>query len=254
MKKYTINVICSLAISCIFFISFAFADTVKVVSFTGDVEITPSGEAKSVKPELNMPVKTGTRIVTGKKSYLNMVFDEEKKNVVKVGENSDVVIKLEKENKIQLVDGDLYVLLEKLPAESVFEVETPCAVCGVRGTGWHTKGTKKFTDVTVFNGKVFVQGKNKDGSVMDEKFWVKEGYKVRTKKHKSPGKMTKVSRTLLNKLKNQFKNNKKRDRKGSDKFDDRREGIIERKDEGRIDKIRDKLDEKKESGGHYLEI
>ena len=56
-----------------------------------------------------------------------------------------------------------------------------------------------------FEGKVFTRGINRDGSVMEDDFWVKEGYERTIKKFGKPGKMTKMSKEKLKKMKSKFK-------------------------------------------------
>ena len=69
------------------------------------------------------------------------------------------------------------MLLKDLPKGSEFKVRTPCAVCGARGTGWLIKTTDKFTEILVFENKVFLQGFNPDGSIRDGDFWTERGFK-----------------------------------------------------------------------------
>jgi hypothetical protein len=206
MKKYTI-----LTIGIIFCISlFAFsgivsAAEVKVISVSGNVEVTPPVSGRPEKPKVDMFLKEGTKVVTKAKSEIEVAFNDEATNVVKISENTHVVIKLDQDDKIELIDGELFAALKDLEKGETFQVRTPCAVCGARGTGWQMKTTGKATDVAVFDKKVYVQGLNKDGSVMKKKFWVKKGYERKIEKFQKPDRARKMPKERLNKIKKEVK-------------------------------------------------
>jgi hypothetical protein len=116
-----------------------------------------------------------------------------------------VAIKLEGPDKIELVDGEIFALLQNLEPGEVFRVRTPCATCGARGTGWRTATTGKATEVSVFEDQVFVRGIKKDGTAMEDQYTVKEGYETKIKKFDKPQKMRKISARRLAKMKNEIK-------------------------------------------------
>ena len=179
--------------------SSALAEKVKVVSVEGDVEVTLPG-IKPQKPKVDMLIEEGTKIETREASSIEIAFNAEATNIVKVEENSSVVVKLEGDEKIELIDGELFVLLKDLEEGSTFKVRTPCAVSGARGTGWWVKAASEFTDVSVFDNKVFVQGINKDGSLMKKEYWVDKGYERKINRFQKPGKRRRVSAKRLKRM------------------------------------------------------
>jgi hypothetical protein len=208
------------------------------------------------KPD--MPLSEGTRIVTGDESYVEIAFDKLRGNIVKVKENSEVVIKLEGDDRIELIDGKMFTLLRNLKRGQAFQVRTPCAVCGARGTGWGVITDSKITDVAVFQGKVFVKGLKRDGSAMDKEYWVERGFERKVKRFKDPGEMLKISDERLAEMEAEFglgkgkEESRKKRFKSLDKGDTMREeqmeSILERKDDARLDKISESRSSKGERG------
>jgi hypothetical protein len=200
MKKCLIFLLCIVFMGYMAGTAEAVKEAVKVISCSGDVKITPSGETKAVTCLSGMQIKEGARIITGEEASVDIAFDKTGRNILKIKGNSEVVIKLEGADKIELVDGEIFTVLQGLKRGETFRVKTPCATCGARGTGWNTKTDKEVTDVAVFDGRVFVRGIKKDGSVMDEEYWVEKGFERKIRKFEDPGKMEKISEARLSKI------------------------------------------------------
>ena len=241
---------------------FASDETVMVVSYAGDIKVIPFGETDAAVCKPGMILGEGTRLVTGEESYIEIAFGRAKNKIMKVRANSEVVIKLEGEDRVVLIDGQIATFLKEMKRDEVFRVRTPCAVAGARGTGWISKTSKKITDILVFNGKVFVRGINEDGSVMEGEDWVEEGFERKINRFERPGKMKAASKEKILGAKRDFgienitgqsgeakkemidKMNMKVGEKIEQKIDD----IQEKRDEDRLDKIND---EDKTEGGQY---
>ncbi len=282
MRKMRILFLCMIFVFNIAFIVPSWAEAVRVSSLAGDVKIIPAGETKEVACTPEMELKPGDRILTGDESRLEMYFDKAKQNTATVESNSNVVIRLQEEDKIELIDGELITALNDLGKGEVFRVRTPSAVCGARGTIWDTAVIKGVTTISTLKDRVFVRGVNKDGSVMEKEFWVKEGYERKIKKFERPEKMLKISRDRFEKLREKADIKKKEkkvpvskkkarmlDRARRERKMDRIEkieekdrvledisdirdksvtNVIEQKDETRLDSVRDKLDDSSNTG------
>ncbi len=203
MKKLLLLLVC-LALSIGLTSAYALDEKVVVVSHDGDVKVIPAGQAQAIACQNGMLLKEGSRVITGKASYVTIAFDKAGRNLVKIKENTEVVIKLDGSDKIELVDGVVFALLQKLDRGETFRVRTPCAVCGARGTAWMTETNGLVTYVGVFGSNVFASGINKDGSVMEKKYWVKNGYQRMIEKFKDPGDEKKVPEDTLKKWKKEF--------------------------------------------------
>ena len=202
MKKVLLFLVCG-----ILFVGLTSAyalEKVVVIAHDGDVKIIPAGQTKTVSCQNGMVLKEGAHIITGRASYAMIAFDRRHRNRIKIKENSEVVVKLDGADKIELVDGVVFALLRGLDSGETFRVRTPAAVCGARGTAWRTATDGIFTFVGVFGSNVFVSGIKKDGSVKEKKYWVKNGYERKTKKFNDPGDEKKVPKDKLAKWKKEF--------------------------------------------------
>lgn len=74
---------------------------------------------------------------------------------------------LSKKTKFRLNPGKILLVLKKIMRDSVFEIQTPTAVIGVRGTSFLVSATKKKMKIGVLTGKVVVQS-GKKTVVVDE--------------------------------------------------------------------------------------
>ncbi len=247
---------------CLFFLFstvssvFGVGETVLVISYAGDVKIIPAGAAKAIPCQPGMVLREGTRIITGEESYIEIVFDRSRQNLVKIKANTEVVIKLDDAGRIDLIDGEVYTLLRDIKEGQTFRVRTPGAVCGARGTGWYTGVKGKITDIVSFQDNVFVYGVNKDGSVKEEIFWIKEGYERKVKKFGRPGDMIRVSEERLARMRREVglgSGKTLRDVNNIEKSTNVRESqissIIEKRNEERLDNLRSKRDKSDTRGG-----
>ncbi|MGD2279346.1 MAG: FecR family protein [Candidatus Omnitrophota bacterium] len=199
MKKFFTVLLGVVSIASAFCFASASAETVRVLSFAGDVKITPAGKAQAAGCKADMLLGSGDRVETGRESYIEIAFDRRKKNVVRIEERSDVVIRLADE-QIELVDGELYAVIERLERGDAFKVRTPCVVCGVRGTGWNAKTTEKESNVSVLRGEITVRGIKEDGSLMERSFIVREGFERRIKRFQRPEKMERIAERRFSKM------------------------------------------------------
>ena len=247
MKKFLIFTLCVMFMGCMVSAAQALEEAVRVVSCAGDVKVTPSGETKAVVCRSGMPLEEGARIVTGRGASAEIAFDRQKHNILKIKENSEVVMKLEGVDKIELVDGEILAALRDLKKGEMFRVKTPCATCGARGTGWSTKTDKRATNVAVFEGRVFVRGIERDGSAMDKEHWVEKGFERKIKRFERPGKMEKITEARLSRMEKEVRRPlklKKEVEKKEAKLGEKREGITEKRE--KITEKRAKISERKE--------
>jgi len=123
-----------------------FADTIgKFADIRGDVGLE---RAKAqLKPNINDPVQTKDFVSTGKLSRARLLLADD--SLLNIGHNSRVEITeflLEKNKRqgiVSIKTGALHTKVEKfLEPGSKFEVHTPTAVAGARGTEWLTVVTE----------------------------------------------------------------------------------------------------------------
>ena len=258
MKRTFIFFLC-MALLCSMGTPLCFSqEEVLVVSYEGGVKVVHAGTIKSVSCKVGMKLEPGTRIITDAGSSVKIAFDRREKNIVRIMGKSDVVIKLSDGDKIELIEGEIYALLRDMKQGEKFRVRTPSAVCGARGTGWKTSSKGDTSEVATFDGRVFLRGVKKDGSVMDGVSWVRKGYKRAIKKFNKPGKEQKLSAEELAAMEKQVgldkekKSKKKRKIRlfgtSSSKREEHHASLVERKSEStRYDK--DKTDDNRSIRG-----
>jgi len=231
------------------FLTASAEDAVTVSGIEGTVEVLRAGQAAWQKAELDMLLTSGDSVKTHEESSLELSFDDEGKNLVSIEENTHVVLKLGEREKIELIDGEILALVTRLPKGSVFEIRTPTAVCGARGTGWGGKANKKETVVSCYAKKAYAKGIDKQGNIMEDNLTVPKGFKTVVKLFQKPSKLMKLAGKDFGKW-NKWKDQRfqrgsaKRARmmrlsKDLTKIQGQKAKIVDRKDEDRIRK-RDK--------------
>ena len=108
-------------------------------SVVGDVTQASAGVV--IKPEMKSPVQVQDLIVTGDQSVASMIFDDE--STIGLSANSKFEVKefYVKDNTrkglFSLAIGKLTADVKKfIGGDSSFEVHSPTAVAGIRGTGF----------------------------------------------------------------------------------------------------------------------
>lgn len=111
----------------------------KVTLVIGKAYILREDSPDKISLKLNSQLLPNDVLITGKGGAVNFAIAN--RGVLKIKENSAVALKKlilinEKNNvaRLKLLVGQIIVGLEKLRRRSIFEIETPTAVAGVRGT------------------------------------------------------------------------------------------------------------------------
>ncbi|MDD5066366.1 MAG: FecR family protein [bacterium] len=133
-----------------------------ITFYYGDIKVVQSGD--TVKPKLKMLLKSGDSVRTYQKARLDLQIKDV--GVVRINENSyvelDRVLKEAKDKvNMELNKGQVLCKLMKLNKAQDFEVLTPTAVVGVRGTTFLVDASeKKKSEVAVADGSVEVASKD----------------------------------------------------------------------------------------------
>lgn len=111
-------------------------------------------------------LKVGEEVEVGSESYVDLAYDKDWKNVVRLEADSKVKITSVAPGKLDLLQGGVFAKLKKLPQSSSFEVKTPTAVAAVRGSEYRTTFILGQTDVfNAASSRIIVYGVKEDGSV-----------------------------------------------------------------------------------------
>ncbi|MFH1753225.1 MAG: FecR family protein [Candidatus Omnitrophota bacterium] len=180
---------------------------VEIVQLSGQVEVSIGG-ADFEAAEEDIFLQAGDKIKTGRDSYAELAFDEDGENCVRVESESSAIFTLGEREKIELQRGEIFSTMNNLPPGSTFEIKTPSAVCGVRGTDWVTRASDEGMDVETLEGRVYAKGFDERGRLRAEETVVLPGYTTKVRKHQRPTAPVKFSyqkRARLRKLKDDVK-------------------------------------------------
>ena len=122
----------------------------RIVDIDGDASIKRLGEKEWLPAESDMTLTEGDMIKTGPDSWALLSLEgieETASATVEIEEGSQLLfaefVKDEAgeagKTLLDLAIGELMITVEKLEAESKFEVKTPTSVTGVRGTKFSVK-------------------------------------------------------------------------------------------------------------------
>lgn len=139
----------------------------------GQVEVERAGSGKVVKARMGLPVKTGDTVVTGPNSWVRLHWADGTKMLI--GPNSKVKVRKSHFNLSSKKEESLFSLTvgvafsslhKKLSKNSFFEVETPIAVAGVRGTQFMVLFEGGRCSVSVLRGVVEVKSDKVKASLL----------------------------------------------------------------------------------------
>lgn len=129
-----------------------------VAKVSGIVKIIPKGAKEGRDANINDIVGEGDKIETGENGYIEIRLDNN--NAINLKPNTKLsIIKLllnpstkEFENIFEVTIGSVKARIEGLKGNSKFEVKTPTAVCGARGTIIYVKVTPDITNLFLEGG------------------------------------------------------------------------------------------------------
>ncbi|MFD2613231.1 FecR domain-containing protein [Paenibacillus gansuensis] len=113
----------------------------KIVELSGTVKVKKAGGSRGFSAFRNMTLNQGDQVSVGAKSSLTLQIGDRTGDVMTFAENSSFYVSdLKnsaaggKKSKLKLISGSVYSSVSKLNGDDEFQIETPTAVMGVRGT------------------------------------------------------------------------------------------------------------------------
>ncbi len=206
MKNLKMVLILIVSLTFYFTVSAYTRPRVKLIS--GDVKV--SYDLKTFyEIKINDILTESSKLKTGKNSYAVISYND---SLIKVNENSIFSLKSLKEKKdgfavrFKLFVGSIFTKISKLKKNSEFDVETPTAVVGVRGTEFEVSTKQDDTTVKVFDGKVrFANLKDRRKAIILTRNQIAGIRKGRLKRLK-----IRLTKSEVHKFKNEFKKIKQR--------------------------------------------
>ncbi|MDD2702633.1 MAG: FecR family protein [Candidatus Omnitrophica bacterium] len=195
MRKIFLPVIAVVSLLVLGFIGFiSFLQAAEIVFTEGSVQVQSADKARK-KAAAGTQVTIGDSIRTARKSRVDVALDDEKKNTLSISEQTMVVLNSTEPgmiNKIDLSNGKIYSNVENLKAGLAFEISTPSAVAGVRGTGWSVESNKLKDEVATFKDTVKVKTFDANNNLLTETD-VPEGFKTIIERFQQAGALTQLT-------------------------------------------------------------
>lgn len=133
----------------------------------GDVKVKTSASEEWIDAEEEMVLLEGYSMRTRGGSWAELRIGEGMGNLVKVKENSRIDFVNLGPIEIGLLKGEIRALVEGLDEGSTFEVSTPTATCGARGTGWDTATDGEEVTLDVYESQVLFNRLSREGDVVE---------------------------------------------------------------------------------------
>ena len=164
----------------------------RVIFTKGDAKVEKAGKPGWVNAKEGMLLADGDTAKTGKSSVIELSFDKENKNLVRLEENSTMILHGKMLNQIELPQGRIRSLVKSLKKETSFEIKTPTIIAGARGSGWDVDTTGKRDNVKAFEDEIFVQSYDQQGKLIKE-IYVREGWEVTIDRFQAPGELIELT-------------------------------------------------------------
>lgn len=164
----------------------------KVIFVKGDVKIQKAAQTGWIAAKEGMLLTDGDTAKTGKGAAIELSFDKENKNIVRLEENSTAILRGKMLKQIELPQGRIRSLVKSLKKEASFEIKTPTVVAGARGSGWDVDSSEKRDNVKAFEDEIFVQSYDQQGKLIKE-IYVREGWEVVIDRFQAPSELIELT-------------------------------------------------------------
>jgi hypothetical protein len=156
------------------FVTSAFAQNVRIIDIKGKVLVRQAESPGWVNADKNTPIGLGTEIRAKGNATCTVSFDNTATKVATIESKTNATVE---KNGVYLSKGRVFALIKDEASDKNFEIRTPTAVAGARGTGWVTEFDGKETTVSCFDDTIQLASLDKDGRVIEEKNVV-QGFEV----------------------------------------------------------------------------
>ena len=194
MKKYQILASCAMLIFSVF-LAMTISRAAQLINVEGNVQVQSPGDNEWKKAENGMQVNIGDSIRTARRSKADIALDAEKKNTIALGEKTLVVLNSASADTIDRLDlsrGRVYSNMEGIKSGLSFEVNTPSAVAGVRGSSYMVYAERDEDEVSAYKDTVFIKTFDADKNQISE-IMLPEGFKTFIGRFEAPSAFLQIS-------------------------------------------------------------
>jgi len=146
--------------ACITVSAVSFSRAAEIIYLEGNVQVQSAADDTWIKAEKGMQVDIGDSIRTARHSRVDIALDAQKQNTIRLEQKTQVVLNSASEGSLDRLDlsrGMVYSNLENIKAGLSFEVNTPSAVAGVRGSSYRVYTERDSDEVSAYKDTVFIK-------------------------------------------------------------------------------------------------
>lgn len=174
----------------------AAARAAEIVYLEGNVQVQSAADKEWRKAEKGMTVNVGDSVRTARHSKVDIALDAEKKNTIRLDEKTLGVLNsvtADTIDRLDLARGRVYSNMEGIKSGMSFEVNTPSAVAGVRGSRYMVYSERDSDEVSAYQDTVYLRTYDADNNLLAETM-LPEGFKTFIERFELPGMFSSISR------------------------------------------------------------
>lgn len=167
----------------------------EVVFVQGSVQTMSPQDSGWRKVETGMQLATGDVVRTARNSLVDIALDTDKRNTIRVEQKTQVVLNSAAPGIIDRLDlskGRVYANLEDIKSGMSFEINTPSAIAGVRGSSLSVYVEKDTDEVMAIKDTVFLKTFDEDNQQIAE-LMLPEGFKTLIERFSEPGAFSQIT-------------------------------------------------------------
>jgi hypothetical protein len=213
----------------------------QLIAFQGKISVYR--DARRIPVKKGMYLEEDDKIRTGRGTYADIAFDKTARNIIRMEEQSELmIIDLHpRHTELNVFKGSVLSRVKALRKKSKFTVRTPVSTSGVRGTGWKITAGKLKNVIESHEGKIFVAGLDQNGNPIGEKT-LSAGWKIMVEQFGRPAGQEKLTQQEKDAWQQWLKQITKRPKKSRniDKIKRKLKGGLKKAIEGKADSFETK--------------
>ena len=194
MKKYQILIFSAMILFAVSGL-YAIVHAAEILLVQGSVQIQSPNDEIWRKAEKGMQVNIGDTVRTARHSKIEIALDPGKMNTIQLGEKTLAVLNsasADAIDRLELSRGRVYSNMEGIKAGLGFEVTTPSAVAGVRGSGYMVYSERDQDEVAAYKDTVFIKAFDADNNQLME-MMLPEGFRTFIERFQEPSALLQIS-------------------------------------------------------------
>ena len=173
--KRTLWIFCVFILVLSFHIPLGFTDEffARAIAVEGSAQVQKGGSGSWQEMQDGMALGRGDVLRTMEDSRVDVSFDKKLDNVMRIAEKS--LATLSSQQEVLLPKGKILAKLDNLKTGTSFNVGTPVAICGVRGSAFGVQTDGSITDGYAFEDSTYVTGLDAAGNPIGSELVVQQG-------------------------------------------------------------------------------